>query len=110
MTLQALVVLLETTGMPVTYHHWEVGEVPPLPYLIYYEDSSDPFYADNRVYQQVTGVTVELYTDRKDPAIEAKLETVLDHNDIAYTTYENYLESEQMYLRGYEFEILKRSE
>ena len=55
-------------------------------------------------------MTVELYTDRKDPAIEAKLETVLDHNDIAYTTYENYLESEQMYLRGYEFEILKRSE
>ena len=84
--------------------------MPPLPYLIYYEDSNDPFYADNRVYQQVTGVTVELYTDRKDPAIEAKLETVLDHNDIAYTTYENYLESEQMYLRGYEFEILKRSE
>lgn len=110
MTLQALAVLLETTGMPVIYHHWEEGEVPPLLYLIYYEDSSDPFYADNRVYQQVTGVTVELYTDRKNPAIEEKLETVLDHNDIAYTTYESYLESEQMYLRGYEFEILKRSE
>ncbi|WP_195270326.1 hypothetical protein [Eubacterium sp. 1001713B170207_170306_E7] len=110
MTLQALEVLLKTTGMPVAYHHWEVGEVPPLPYLIYYEDSSDSFYADNRVYQQVIGVTVELYTDRKDPAIEEKLETVMDHNDIAYTTYESYLESEQMYLHGYEFEILKRSE
>lgn len=110
MILHDLKALLKTTGMPVTYHHWEIGEVPPLPYLIYYEDSSDPFYADNRVYQQVIGVTVELYTDRKDPAIEEKLETVMDHSDIAYTIYENYLESEQMYLRGYEFEILKRSE
>lgn len=105
MMLQNLEECLKATGMPVAYHHWEVGEVPALPYLIYYENSSNNTYADNMAYTKIPEVTVELYTDRKDPETEARLETVLDENEIPYTWYESWLESEEMFLRGYEFEL-----
>ena len=105
MTLKNLEECLKTAGMPVTYHHWEVGEVPALPYLIYYENSSNDAYADNMAYAKIPEVTVELYTDRKDPETESRLEAVFDENEIPYTWYESWLESEEMFLRGNEFEL-----
>ena len=49
-------------------------------------------------------VHVELYTDKKDPVTEARLEGVLDRHDIFYDKSEVWIESEKLYEVLYTFE------
>ena len=39
--------LLEESGLPVAYRYYR--RPPPLPYLVWLEDSTDNFYADARL-------------------------------------------------------------
>lgn len=47
MFLTELKQLLDQMNLPISYREWKPGQVPELPYLLYYENSSDNFYADN---------------------------------------------------------------
>lgn len=49
---------------------------------------------------------IELYTNKKDPDIEAKVEAVLTEHGFFYEKTESYLESEKMYEVLYEMEVL----
>ena len=53
---------------------------------------------------KVDVVHVELYTDKKDPVTEARLEGVLDRHDIFYDKSEVWIESERLYEVLYTFE------
>ena len=52
--------------------------------MVFLFPSSDNFAADGRVYQRIDVLHVELYTDRKQPKLETKVETVLDRNGFFY--------------------------
>lgn len=88
------------TGVPVSYRFFREAQAPP--FVCYYETSSDNFAADNRVFHRQTEKVVELYTDLKDPALEAAMEEALD--DYIWTKEETYVDAEQMYLITYELE------
>ena len=105
MTLDELKDILDQTGLKVGYRQWEVSQAPPLPYILYYRDSDIAVKADNQVYYKFKSVTVELYSNLKNEREEQKLEALLDENKIVYETYESYLDSEKMYLIGYEINI-----
>ncbi|MFV0527761.1 MAG: hypothetical protein ACK5MN_03425 [Lachnospiraceae bacterium] len=105
MTLGELKTLLDTTELKVAYHHWKAGGAPPLPYILYYEDSDLGFKADNVNYMPVKSTTIELYSQTKDVANEAKIEQILADNKLSYEAYESYLETEDMYLRAYEITL-----
>ena len=53
MTLPELKALLMTLGLPVAYLQWAVGQVPELPYILYYSDEDNNFFADDLVYSEV---------------------------------------------------------
>lgn len=106
MTYAEIADLISSTGLPSVYHHWEKGKAPPLPYLVFYYDSRSDFKADNRNYQKIVSVTLELYSERKNFAAEEAVEAVLEKNSIPYTKEETYIESECMFENIYEFEIL----
>lgn len=106
MTYAELNAMIKRMGLPVTYHHWQSGHVPPLPYLVYWFDEQRYFTADNVIYEKIASVQLELYSDRKNFAAEEQVEQILDENEIVYDKYEEYIESERLLEQVYEFEVL----
>lgn len=105
MTLSEIVQILKATGYPVAYSHFQ-GEPPSIPFITYVELDSSNFFADNKTYQRVRNINIELYTDRKDPQAEAKLEVLLDANDLPYESMETYIESEQLFQKIYQIGVI----
>lgn len=97
--MQELKAVLEGAGLPVAYHHWE--KPPPPPYTVYYEDESANFGADNRVYERINDYVVELYTDKKDPAAERKMEAALDAAELYWDKLSTYIDTEKLYMTAY---------
>lgn len=92
----------------VAYKSFPIGNVPALPYVVYFCDYTDNFGADNIVYTPYQHINIELYSAQKDEASEAKIETALTSNDIFYEkTFEDFIDSEQLYEVVYEIKILK---
>lgn len=105
MTLSELVQILKATGFPVAYSHFQ-GPPPSIPFITYVEVGSDNFHADNRTYKRIRNINIELYTDRKDPQAEEKLEALLDAHDLAYESMETYIESEQLFQKIYQIGVI----
>lgn len=97
--------LLETIDIPVQYQSFTVGNAPELPYILWYEDDSDNFKADNVNYFDVINVIVELYSDNKDIELETKLSKLFYDNEIEYDFNESFISDENMYLKAYEVTI-----
>lgn len=106
MTLGEVKELLKSSGLPVAYRQWpeEAEKVPPLPYLIYYEDSTDSMLGDGAVYYIIRHITVELYSKERDLDAEAKLENLLQGLHWKRQP-EQYLDTEHMMMCSYEFEV-----
>jgi len=105
MTLPELKKKLESLDLPIAYRQWAVGQEPELPYLIYYADEDIGFFADDEVYSERYAVTIEVYSQAKDLSLEEKVKKLLNNNELPYTTYESFLESENMYEKAYEITI-----
>lgn len=95
--------LLNSSGIPFAYHIWK--NPPALPWGVYRFSNTSEMYADGVLYFAVKQYQIELYTDRKQPQTEQKLEDVLTHANIAFSKSETYIESEQMYQILYECEV-----
>lgn len=96
-----LVLMVSQIGLPFAYGHFAEGESPFLCYLL---PGSRNFAADGRVYYKISEVRLEIYTDRKDPEMELRVEDVLDGYDIFYNKSEVWIESERLYEVLYSFE------
>ena len=57
------------------------------------------------VYYRVDQLDIELYTDKKQPEQEAKLEAVLDEAGMFYDKTERFIQSERLYEVLYEMEV-----
>ena len=68
---------LRPLKLPMAYSHFAEGESPKPPFLCYLITRSHNFFADSRVYQKVDRLSVELYSDRKDLKLEARVEEAL---------------------------------
>jgi hypothetical protein len=66
---------------------------------------SDNFAADGGVYFKINEVRIEVYTDRKDLAVESKVEAVLDDRGIFYNKSEVWIGSEKLYEVLYSFTL-----
>lgn len=73
-----------------------------LPYLVVTFGQTDNFVSDNRVTVKKQEISLELYTEVKDETTEAKVEKLLDDNDIPWDKDEAYDDSEQFYINYYD--------
>lgn len=102
---------LETLGAyleivyPTTYWSWPEGEAPAMPYLVYFEEGTNNFGADNKVFHFARRIYVELLTEKKDPAAEANVEALLDGLDIFWTKEETHLDDEDAFEVIYSMEV-----
>jgi hypothetical protein len=109
MTFPELQQMLEATGFPVAYSHFtetDDSPIPAPPFITYLCTYSDHFFADNQVYKSIDTVHIELYTNKKDLDAEAKLEAILNENEIPFNTIEMYIEIEKLFQKIYEVEVL----
>ena len=107
MTHNEIVAMLEEAGLPLAYDHFAEGESPNPPFLIFLLPSSDNFSADGRVYQKIDTLHIELYTDLKQPQLEASVEAVLDRHDIFYDKTEVWIPEERLYEVLYSTEVIR---
>ena len=107
MTYSEILEMLEEAKLPLAYDHFAEGESPDPPFLVFLFPSSNNFSADGKVYQRIDALHVELYTDRKQPDLEARLEDVLDAYDVFYEKTETWIESERLYEVLYSTEVIR---
>ena len=100
-----LISIMEEIGIPFAYDHFAEGESPEPPFICFLCPGSDNFAADGWAYFKVDTVHIELYTDEKNPGIEARVEAVLDIHGIFFEKTEVWIESERLYEVLYSFEL-----
>lgn len=106
MTYQNFNQIVASFGIPYAYRTFtkETKRVPP--FCVFYYDDRDDVFADNINYAKLESVIIELYTSTKDFALEKKIEDILTENEIAYSKYEIWIDSEKMYEIVYESEVV----
>lgn len=105
---QEMRILLEQSGIPFKYHHWNKApnsEPPPIPFGVFVFVGSNNLIADSGVYHKGHRVRVEIYTEFHDPALLSTFEAVLDAAEIPYQNDETYIDSEKMFMNTYELEV-----
>lgn len=106
MTEKEVFQMVKEAGFPAAYHHFEEGQSPDPPFLVYLYPGTNNFSADGAVYQGINQLDMELYTEKKDLEAEKKVEAVLKKHGFFYEKNETYLESEKMFEVIYETEVL----
>lgn len=104
MGLDELYIILNAV-YPTAYWSFPEGNAPAMPYIVYFEDSSDNFGADNKVYHKRKNISVELLTKTKNTAAEANLESAFDAADIFWNKAESHLDDEDAYEVIYSLEV-----
>ena len=98
--------LIESIGIPSAYYQFTADTAVPPPFICFYFEYDTDLYADNRNYQKVARLMIEVYTDEKDFDLEARVEAALNDADIAYVRSEMPIESERLYLVTFETSII----
>ena len=105
MTREQVVPMMEEIGLPFAYDHFVEGEGPDPPFVVYLYPGSDNFAADGVVYYKRDQLHIELYTDTKDPALEYRVEAILDAHGLFYNKSETWIASESLYEVLYQTEV-----
>ena len=104
MTLDDLYTILSAI-YPTAYWSFPEGKAPAMPYLVFFEENSDNFGADNKVYHHIKRIAVELYTKTKNPSAEESVEAALDSHDIYWEKAETHLDDEDAFEVVYSLEV-----
>lgn len=106
MTYKEVATMVSGFGVPYAYYAFPDNTEQECPFVCFFFDSSDDFAADDTNYQRIRPLSIELYTDNKDFALEETIETALNQNGLVYSREETYLESERMYMVTFMTEII----
>lgn len=101
MTVAEMKSLLDTLKIPVAYRFFRAPQNPP--FICFYIEGTDNEFADDSVYKTVNQWTVELYTENKNPLLEASVEAILP----PWNKNESYIDTESMLLVSYSFEDIQ---
>lgn len=107
MTQEGIFGIIKGIGLPAAYHHFNGCDEPvEPPFIVYLLPGSSNFPADGTVYQGISRLILELYTDKKDLSSEKIVESMLNKHGFFYDKTETYLKTEDMYEVAYEMEVL----
>lgn len=105
MTYQEIAGMVESIGLPFAYYVFPKDTEQAPPFVCFYFPDSDDVYADDTNYAKIRPLIIELYTDNKDFALEANVESTLNGNGLPYSRTETYISNERMYLITYTTEV-----
>ena len=88
--------LLGRLNIPYAYDHFKDDKTIP-PFILYRNDDTDTFKADDKTYYKENNYIVDLTTIKKMPQLEEQLEILFNDNNIPFDKFENYIESEKIF-------------
>ena len=97
MTHKEVMQMVSGLGIPFAYDHFAEGESPKPPFICFLFPGSENFSADNIVYAAFEILHLELYTDEKNPELEAGVEAILSKHELFWNKTEVWIESEKLY-------------
>lgn len=103
MTKQEIYNLLQNVA-PTYYSQAPIGTL--LPFITYTTNHDNNFGADNKVYQEITGVNVTLYMRAQDLNLEDDLNAALTEADIFWTSSSDYDDGQKVFTTIYEMEVI----
>ena len=106
MTYQDVDKIIAGIGLPYSYYEFPDDTPQSPPFICFFFEGSDDLMADDINYQPIRPLTIELYTDNKDFALEAQVETALNAAGLAFARSEAYIGSERMYQITYDTEVV----
>lgn len=107
MTHNEIATMIAGIGLPYAYHEFTPQEAVPPPFICFLYPSRDDFLADGKNYAKIQQLTIELYTDDPDFALEARVEDALSDADLVYAVQgPTYIDSEKMYMTTYDTSVL----
>lgn len=106
MTYQEVATMVASIGVPYAYYQFPEGTAQAPPFVCFYFEGSDDLYADDKNYQKIRPLTIELYTDNKDFSLEATVEGILASNGLTYARNESWIDSERMNMVAYTADII----
>lgn len=98
MTFKQVAKMIKDIGLPFSYYQFNNDTAVAPPFICYFYTGDNDLLADNSNYQKIENLVVELYTDEKDFANEALIETALNDAGLVYSREESYLDSEKLYM------------
>lgn len=106
MTYEQVATMVSSIGVPYAYYQFPEGTAVAPPFVCFYFEGSDDLYADDKNYQKIRPLTIELYTDNKDFSLEATVEGILASNGLTYARNESWIDSERMNMVAYTADII----
>ena len=98
--------MVSAIGYPYAYYQFTKQTAQPPPFICFYYGSDNDLMADNKNYQKVANLTIELYTETKDFTAEAAVEAALDNAGLPYRREETAIDSERLYLCAFYTSVL----
>lgn len=96
---------LKTVGIPFSYLKFNTSQKPP--FCVYYENSTNIRGADNLNMIRQTGITIELYTETKNPELERRIEALFNDREITKSE-DIQIEDENMIEVVFEIETIDK--
>ena len=106
MTYQEVATMISGLNIPFAYYQFPENTEQACPFICFFFENSNDLAADNTNYQRIRTLSIELYTDNKDFALEESVESLLNSNGLVYTREETYLDSERMYMVTFTTDIV----
>ena len=106
MTTQQIKSMVESIGIPYAYYQFPEGTAEPCPFFCFYLGDSDDFLADDTNYVRIENLTIELYTDYPDFALERQIEATLNSNELVFSKMRTFIDTEKMTMVTYESEVI----
>ena len=101
MTPKEIKEIIKQAGLPCAYYKFAEETKQEPPFVCYFFGGGADFIADSTNYLKLERLFIELYTDRKDFALESKIEKLLNQNGIVYSKDEENIDSEHMHVTVY---------
>lgn len=106
MTRKEVATMIAGIGLPYAYYQFPEGTAQACPFICFYYPESADFMADDSNYVHAAALTIELYTDNVDFALQEAVMVTLETNDLAYTWTETWIDSERMHMTTFNTEVL----
>ena len=97
-----LITILATISN-IKFYSVTAPEKTAMPYGVIIYGGSDDLEADNKNFYPRQNIELQIYTQYKNDALYAAIETVLKNNEIVYASDETKDDSEQFYIKYYYF-------
>lgn len=107
MELKEIYEKLRTLDIPVAY--LQFSKPQKLPFMVYFEAGTEIQGADNYNLYRRTEIRIELYSEKKNPDLERKIENIFHDTEIEKDG-DVYLSKENMFMTVFSFETIQKME